>query len=73
MKTPAVAIGAAYRFDYPSAFVTLPEYSAHRGQIVTVTRALTEAEADGDEVGPMFEIVAADGWVGHAFNDELVE
>lgn len=59
-------------FRYPEAFVTMPEYSAHRGQIVDVIRPLRRDEYDfqGDA---MFLIRAADGWEGHGYNSELRE
>jgi hypothetical protein len=63
--------GTRARFDYPEAFDTLPDYTAHAGQVVTVVRQLTDEEADV-ECQPMYEIEAADGWIGHAFDDELV-
>jgi hypothetical protein len=60
-------------FKYPTEFVTLPEYTAHAGQVVEIVRALTSAEADGPEQGEeqMYQIRAEDGWVGHAFDSEL--
>lgn len=62
-------------FDYPKEFVTLPEYSAHRRQVVTILRPLRDGdEYDGPKAGlePMFLIRAADGWEGHAWESELV-
>jgi hypothetical protein len=65
-------IGKSFRFDYPKEFVTLPEYTAHAGQLVRVTRQLTEREVDMDEtLERMFEFVAPDGFVGQAFESEL--
>jgi len=65
-----------YKFNYPSLFVTLPEYTAHAGQAVTVVRKLDAAQ--GDNVEPdnadmecMYRIRAADGWEGDAFESEL--
>ena len=60
------------KFNYPKEFVTLPEYTLHAGQVVEVIRPLTTGEAD-IENGPMYEIKASDGWIGHAFEDELEE
>lgn len=61
------------RFNYPEGFTTLPEYSAHRGQVVTITRPLRRGdEYDYDGEG-MYEIRAADGWTGHAFYSELAK
>ena len=67
-----IAIGKRYRFAYPEAFVTLPEYSAHRGQPVTVVR-LCDPEADqvDPECMPVYVIRADDGWTGHADASEL--
>lgn len=65
-------------FHYPKEFVTLPDYTAHAGQRVEVVRELSVES--GDDVEPhnadmeiMFEIRAADGWIGHAFCSELEE
>lgn len=62
------------RFVYPEAFTSLfpslPDYTAHNGHIVTVVRQLTDEECD-PECQPVYEIKADDGWVGHAFADEL--
>ena len=62
------------RFDYPEQFTTMPEYSAHRGQVVTVLRRANLQEADGPEQGcdQMYWIRALDGWLGMAFSTELV-
>jgi hypothetical protein len=65
----AVVVGQKYVFGYPPGFVTLPEYTKHRGHVVTVLRPLTEAEAAGD--CPMYKVRAEDGWEGAAFEDEL--
>ncbi len=62
------------RFDYPEQFVTLPEYSEHRGQVIQVLRKATSDEADGPEEGceQMYVIKAHDGWTGLAWESELV-
>lgn len=57
-------------FNYPVEFVTLPEYSARRGQEVEVLYRLGEADAD-DPDEPMYRVRAADGWEGDAFEGEL--
>lgn len=59
-----------YRFDYPAGFISLPAYSAHRGQLVRVIRKLRRDEYDF-EGEAMFEIQAEDGWTGHAWRSEL--
>ena len=61
------------KFNYPEEFVTLPDYTAHRGQIVEVGFQLSEEEAERDpeELERMFHIKASDGWRGHAFESEL--
>jgi hypothetical protein len=67
-----IKIGKSYRFDYPKAFVTLPEYTARRNETVTVVRQLTDDEADqGEGMERMFEVRASDGWIGHAWASEL--
>lgn len=79
--SPIVA-GGQYVFRYPKEFVTLPEYTARTGQVVTVLRPCTEDEADvlwdynpesgKDEiVDRMFMVRAADGWEGEAWESEL--
>jgi hypothetical protein len=67
-----VKIGASYRLDYPTAFKTLPDYTAHAGQEVKVLHQLRADEAD-QENERMYEIEAGDGWKGHADASELVE
>lgn len=47
------------------------QLNARTGQLVTVLRALTEKEADIDDVGPMFHIRFEDGYETDAFADEL--
>jgi hypothetical protein len=72
-ETPII-VGNSYRFDYPEHFTSLPEYTAHRGQQVTVIRACTSEEADGPEKEEpqMYIIRANDGWIGEAWEDELI-
>jgi hypothetical protein len=65
-------IGTKQRFTYPD-FGTPdehPDYTAHSGQMVSVIRRLTDTECD-PESGPMYEIRAEDGWIGHAHESEL--
>ena len=63
------------RFNYPSAFKSLPDYTAHAGQIVEVIRQA--GEADGVDVHPELELMycikSADGWAGYAWESELEE
>ena len=40
-----------FRFAYPSEFVTLPDYPAHAGQIVTVVKEINQAAGNGNEYG----------------------
>jgi len=63
------------KFNYPKEFTTLPEYTAHAGQVVEVIRPLGLSDGfDGCEgVEPMFLIKADDGLVMHAFESELEE
>lgn len=63
-------VGTSRKFNYPVEFVTLPEYSAHRGQQVEVVRRLTNDECDV-AMQPMYLVRAADGWEGHADRGEL--
>lgn len=60
-------------FNYPPAFTTLPDYTAHAGQTVTVIRQLTadDGVSQNGEVETMFLVRASDGWEGHAFESEL--
>lgn len=60
------------RFAYPLAFKSLPEYSARRGNIVQVTRALRRGD-EYDYCGQgMYEIRdPRDGWTGVAYYSEL--
>lgn len=68
---PHIRVGDEVTFRYPTAFTSLPDYSAHRDQGVIVRRQLA-AEAEYDFEGDaMFEIEASDGWRGHAFGSEL--
>ena len=71
-----VVIGASYKFDYPSEFISLPLYTAHAGQMVVVIRALTEDEAEPPDyengITQMYLVRAADGWEGHAWDEELL-
>lgn len=64
------AIQMPAKFNYPTEFVTLPDYSAHRGQTVKVIRKLRDDECD-PECQPMYLIQAEDGWQGNASLDEL--
>jgi len=59
-------------FNYPKEFTTLPEYTAHTGQVVTVIRPLTNEEADqGGDLELMYLVRADDGQELHAFESEL--
>ena len=69
-RTEPVQIGGRYAFCYPEEFVTLPQYTAHAGNTVTVVRQLTDDECD-PESQPMWLILADDGWEGHASDAEL--
>ena len=70
---------AHYRFNYPKEFVTLPDYTAHAGQIVEVIRPAkpTHKFPDGGEYDwegeAMFIVRASDGWEGMVWKDELVK
>jgi hypothetical protein len=62
-------IGNSFVVNYPQEFVTLPEYSEHRGHLVTVI-SLTEPGDDDSE--PVWRFRCVDGWIGEAFDGELV-
>jgi hypothetical protein len=74
-REPSADIGKTYKFNYPSAFTSLPDYTAHAGQDVVVVRELTEDEADPADpeegITQMYRIRAADGWEGDAWAEEL--
>ena len=61
-------IGSRMRFAYPVAYTTLPDYSDHRDQIVTVMGLANDCDP---ECAPMFKIKADDGWTGSACREEL--
>ena len=64
--------GLRWRFAYPIEFVTLPDHTAHAGQIVTALRKLRAPDVDEDpDMECMYEIEALDGWRGEAFDSEL--
>lgn len=56
-------------FRYPVDFVTLPEYTAHAGQVVQV---VGKVPREPYQLEPMFKIRALDGWEGFAFESELI-
>ena len=66
-----VQIGNTYVFDYPKEFVTLPEYSKQRGKVVLVESLIQEGNEDEEA---MYQVRTVDeGWVGEAFESELLE
>jgi hypothetical protein len=75
-----IQVGQSYRFDYPVEFESLPEYSARRGALVTVTGPDADSDVIWDDpdgtgeriVDRMFRVRAEDGWVGSAWESELV-
>lgn len=46
-------------------------YTNRNGQSCTILRALTDTEANLTEVGPMYKVQFADGFIADAFEDEL--
>lgn len=61
-----------YVFKYPIEFVTLPEYSDHRDDIVQIVRACTNDEAY-NYPEQMYHIQANHNpWSGVAWESELV-
>ena len=69
VETTPIIVGSRMWFDYPHAFVTLPDYTAHRDQLVTVTARDYDCD---EENAPMFKVTADDGWTGTAWLEELV-
>ena len=67
----AIQIGGQYRLSDRALPQRPPSYRDHAGQIVTVMVELGDDQRDLEEVGRMFRIRAADGWVGSAFIEEL--
>jgi len=66
-------IGQQRILDYPRTFTTHPDYTAHNGQLVTVKRELVDGEEyDREDGDRMYEVQAADGWIGHVYESELV-
>lgn len=61
--------GDVVRFNYPTEFKTLPEYTARIGSSMLITHKLGPDENESDEV--MFGVVDAGGWSGHAYESEL--
>lgn len=68
-------VGCRRAFNYPPAFVELPEYTAHSGMVGLVTRRLGYDEAEQELAGgePMYEILFDDGFSAHAFESELID
>jgi hypothetical protein len=67
-------IGSKAKFNYPAEFVTLPDYTAHAGQVVEVLSKYQDAvydEAGGLDEEAMYKVRAQDGWEGDAFESEL--
>lgn len=64
--------GTIKRFVYPNFGTpdSYPNYTAHSKQRVEVLRSMAADEAAID-IEPMYEVRAADGWVGHAWASEL--
>ena len=66
----SIEIGKQYIFDYPKEFVTLPEYSKRRGKAVVAEALVQEGNEDGEA---LYQVrVVEDGWIGEAFESELV-
>lgn len=72
LKNTRIVVGEEYIFNYPTEFVTLPDYTEHRLQKVRVVSHLDTEEYDF-EGELMFTIRAEDGWIGQACEFELVE
>lgn len=59
-------------FNYSGSEDMFPELFSRSGQEVTILRALTQEEADINDIGPMYKIQFKDGVVHEAFQDELI-
>jgi len=66
-----IEVGKRYRFAYPQEYTLLPQYSAHRGQSVTVLREHVAGAYYDYEGDRMFRIRADDGWEADAWESEL--
>ena len=67
----SIQLGKTYIFGYPKEFVTLPEYSKQRGKVVTVKSLIQEGNDDEEA---MYQVCGVeDGWIGEAFESELLE
>ena len=63
--------GARRTFAYPRELTSLPEYTAHAGQAVTIL-GLHEDDGDaGDDSERLYSIKADDGWTGAGWESEL--
>lgn len=61
-------------FHYPEVFKTLPEYTAHAGQVVEVlglAEDYTKDYTNDPDMESIYNIRAADGWTGVAYEGEL--
>ena len=67
----SIQLGKNYIFDYPKEFVTLPEYSAQRGKVVTVESIIQEGNDDEETLYQVRGV--EDGWIGEVFEGELLE
>ena len=66
----SIEIGKQYVFDYPKELVTLPEYSKRRGKVVVAEALMQEGNEDEEA---MYQVrVVEDGWIGEAFESELI-
>lgn len=67
-------LGTKRRFNpgHYGAPVDLPDYAAHRGQIVVIQRLLVDGvEYDREGGEHMYRVAAEDGWTGEAWEHEL--
>lgn len=73
-----IAVGKRYRFNYPNAFKSLPDYTDYAGMLFVVLRPLVDGveyngpRTDFPEAERMYRIrCIADGWEADAFESEL--
>lgn len=67
-----IKIGNQYQFDYPTQLVTLDTYNQHRGEIVTVEDEIPRDYLEQEEDERMYLVRSEDGWIGCAYESELI-
>jgi len=70
-KLLRIKVGKRYTFRYDGVTHMYGELQRHSGQKVTVLHRLREDEVWTKDVGQMFKIQFDDGYMHHAFHNEL--